>query len=158
MKAEDSTIDIHLFVYRRLDNRFEGLPDDSPRAYELHLLRKEALHEALEGVGGLEINWLQADDTKSHELAELVISVVSNPHLQAAAVAGITLAAGEFAKAGISELAKRAASAIISRLIPEQKKRKILNFYLSIPGGITVYVSRESDVSVAHDLPPASPS
>jgi len=35
-------------VYRRLDNRAEGLSDDSPRAVELHNRRKKALHDALE--------------------------------------------------------------------------------------------------------------
>ena len=39
-------IDITLGVYRRLDNRFEGLSDDSPRALELHDRRKDALHAA----------------------------------------------------------------------------------------------------------------
>ena len=32
--------EINLWVYRRLDNRFEGLSDDSPRAIELHIRRK----------------------------------------------------------------------------------------------------------------------
>ena len=39
---------ITLGVYRRLDNRFEGLSDDSPRALELHNRRKDALHAVLD--------------------------------------------------------------------------------------------------------------
>jgi hypothetical protein len=150
MDTQDSTLEVRLFVYRRLDNRLEGLPDDSPRAYELHLLRKEALHEALGGVDGWKVNWFQVDDTKSHELAESFISVALNPHVQTVAIAALTWAGAEFAKAGINELAKQAASAIISRLIPEQKKGKILNFHLKFLG-ITIYVSRESEVDVALD-------
>src|SRR5438094_8412917 len=38
-----------LQVPRRLDNRLEGLPDNSPRAIELHNLRKLAVHEILDG-------------------------------------------------------------------------------------------------------------
>ena len=36
-------INLKLGVYRRLDNRAEGLGDDSPRAIELHNRRKKAL-------------------------------------------------------------------------------------------------------------------
>ncbi len=147
METQDSTFDIQLFVYRRLDNRFEGLPDDSARAYELHLLRKEALHEALGGVEGLSVDWGDADDTKSHELAELLVFVA--PHVHTAVVAGMTLFAAEFAKATISELAKKAAGAVIERLIPEQKKGRILNFMMRLPGGFMINVSRESEVSVS---------
>src|ERR1035437_3896397 len=125
MENHDSALDIQLFVYRRLDNRFENLPDDSPRAFELHLLRKEALHEALAGVDGWRVNWGDADDTKSHELAELLISVASNPHVHTAVIAGITWAGAELAKATISEFAKQSVSAVLSRLIPKQKEGKI---------------------------------
>jgi hypothetical protein len=36
---------IRLQVWRRLDNCLEGLPDDSDRPVELHVRRKQALHE-----------------------------------------------------------------------------------------------------------------
>ncbi len=150
MESRDSAFDIHLFVYRRLDNRSENLPDDSPRAFELHLLRKQALHEALAGVDSWRVNWGDADDTTSHELAELLIYVTSNPHVHTAVIAGITWAGAELGKAAISEFAKQSVSAVLSRLIPKQKEGKILNFSLRIPGGINVHVSRESDVSVSH--------
>jgi len=41
-------ITLTLGVFRRLDNRFEGLSDDSPRALELHNRRRDALHEVFE--------------------------------------------------------------------------------------------------------------
>jgi len=151
MENQESALDIQLFVYRRLDNRFEDLPDDSPQAFELHLLRKEALHEALGSVDGWKVNWGDADDTKSHELAELLISVVSNPHFQTAAIAAITWAGAEFAKAAISEFAKKAANAVIEPLIKKQKEGKILDFMMRLPGGVMISVSRESEVSVSPD-------
>ena len=40
---------ITLEVTRRLDNRFEGLADDSARALELHNFRKVALNEVFGG-------------------------------------------------------------------------------------------------------------
>ena len=39
---------VRVGVYRRLDNRLEGLDDRSPRALELHNLRGAALHESLD--------------------------------------------------------------------------------------------------------------
>jgi hypothetical protein len=149
MENQESALDIQLFVYRRLDNRDEGLPDESPRAFELHLLRKEALHEALGGVDGWKVNWGDADDTKSHELAELLISVASNPHAQTAVIAGLTWVGAEFAKATISEFAKKAVSTLIEPLIRKQKEGKILNFIMRLPGGAMIDVSRESEVSVS---------
>ena len=131
MKAKDQGLEIELYVYRRLDNRLEHLPDDSPPAYELHLLRKKALHEALGGVEGLSIDWFQADDTTSHELAELWLSV--SPHIHTAVVAGMTLFAGELAKAAISEFAKKAASIVIDPLIRQAKGRKDPQLYAEDP-------------------------
>jgi hypothetical protein len=40
---------LKLCVYRRLDNRIEGLGDDSPRPLELHNRRKDALHSVFDG-------------------------------------------------------------------------------------------------------------
>ena len=149
MKNKKDALDIQLFVYRRLDNRFENLSDDSPRAYELHLIRKEALHEALGDVEGWSVNWGTADDTKSHELSESLISVISNPHLHAAVITAISFLGAELAKTTISEFAKQAVSAILSRLVPKQKEGKILNFMMRLPGGTIISVSRESEMSVS---------
>jgi hypothetical protein len=147
MERTESAIDIQLFVYRRLDNRDKGLPDDSPEAYELHLLRKAALHEALGSVDGLNVNWGEADDTTSHELAELLVVVA--PHVHTAVIAGVTLFAAEFAKAAITEIAKKAASVVIELLIPEQKKGTILDFMMRLPNGFMIDVSRQSEVSIS---------
>jgi hypothetical protein len=83
MKPE-TALSITIKVYRRLDNRAENLPDDSPRALELHNLRKEAMHKALSGVDGLEIDWGTIDDAKSHELAHSIVTFVSDPQVHAA--------------------------------------------------------------------------
>jgi hypothetical protein len=69
-------VEIKIFIYRRLDNRKEGLPDDSPRALELHNRRKKALHDAFDGIEGLTIHWGNTDDTVPHEM--VVLSVTSN--------------------------------------------------------------------------------
>src|SRR2546429_7702673 len=66
--------EIKLGVYRRLDNRFEGLSDDSPLALELHNRRKSALHDVLDGEKSIEVlDWGHTDDKQSHELVELIL-------------------------------------------------------------------------------------
>lgn len=157
MKDQGPTLGIQLYVYRRLDNRDRGLPDDSPEAFELHLLRKKALHEALGNVDGWNVDWGEVDDTKSHELAELFVWVVSNPHVvQTAIISGLTWAGTEFAKDAISEFAKQTVTAVLSPLIKKQEEGSILNFYLRLPGGILFHVSRESQVSASHETWPHS--
>jgi hypothetical protein len=62
-------------VWRNLDNRNEGLSDDSPRAWELHRMRSMALHEVLDNVDGLEVkSWGDTDDSqRTHEVVEIII-------------------------------------------------------------------------------------
>lgn len=73
---------IRLAVYRRrLDNRSEELPGNLPEILELHNRRKEALHEALNSNAWEVTDWGVTDDTMPHELAEVIVAVVSNPHL-----------------------------------------------------------------------------
>ena len=68
---------IRLIVYRRLDNRLEGLPDDSPQALELHNRRRATLHEVLDGNPGWIVpHWGKTDDTVPHEWVELVVEFV----------------------------------------------------------------------------------
>src|SRR5580658_4277545 len=101
--STDGPVEIRLSVYRRLDNRAEGLEDDSPRALELHNRRKDALHQALDGIGAWKIkDWGVTDDTSPHELTEIVLAVVSSPQLHAAAISAGTWAGLELAKAGLS--------------------------------------------------------
>lgn len=63
---------VKLTVCRRLDNRVEGLDDDSPRAAELHLLRSRALHDILDRDPAWAVgNWGDTDDVRPHEWVEL---------------------------------------------------------------------------------------
>jgi hypothetical protein len=64
-QASAHPLKILLSVYRRLDNRSEGLPDDSPRGLELHNRRKEALHEALVGEGWEVQDWGVTDGART---------------------------------------------------------------------------------------------
>jgi hypothetical protein len=140
---------IRLFVYRRLDNRTEGLSDESPRALELHIRRRDALHEVLSGVAGWTVeSWGDTDDPQPHELVDLIVAITSNPHFQAAVVSGFTWVSLELVKAGVGEFASEAVRELLARLIPKQKERKILDFSLTLPDGTTIRVSPNADVDV----------
>ena len=56
------TSQIKVGVFRRRDDPFEGLPNDSPRKVELHNRRKEALHEVFDTEKSIVVlNWGKTD-------------------------------------------------------------------------------------------------
>src|SRR5437762_6626036 len=68
--------EIRLGVTRRLDNRLEGLDDQSPRAVELHERRKRALHDVLGAdAAWVVLNWGDTDDRNAHEFVELALAI-----------------------------------------------------------------------------------
>jgi hypothetical protein len=141
--------DIKLGVYRLLDNREEGFDDRSPRALALHNLRREALHEALDRVPEWKVtNWDVTDDSVPHEHTELTLAIFSNPHVQAAVVSAITWVGLELAKSSLSKIASDTVSAILSRLIPKQKEKKILEFTITLPDGTIIRCDRDSKCSI----------
>ena len=72
-----------LGVYRRLDNRFEGLSDDSPRALELHIRRKDALHAVFDDDLNIRVtDWGSTDDSRPHEYIEIVLGAAATTVFQ----------------------------------------------------------------------------
>jgi hypothetical protein len=132
---------IRLSVYRRLDNRLEGLPDDSPRALELHNERRDALVEALDGPQDMRVlDWGQTKDTQSHELVELVVEVITSPAVTGVASAALGWLATRI-KDAVSDVAVDGIKGLIQRLLPQQKRRRIRDFNIELPNGarVTVY-------------------
>ena len=130
-----------LRVWRRLDNRFEGLSDDSPRAFELHYRRNDALHEVLENeplwnpcvLGLKEVD----DSSRTHESVALVLQL---QHSNTAMVRNIpddpslnrieyTLIQSGWVDAATAEAVK----VLIARLHLQQIEEKILNMDIEVP-------------------------
>jgi hypothetical protein len=136
---------IQVGVYRRLDNRLEGLSDDSPRALELHNERRDALLEALDGCPDMKVrDWGKTKDTESHELVELLVEFVTSPPVTAIASAALSWMATRI-KDAVSDLAVEGIKGLIQRLLPQQKRRRILDFNIELPNGALVSVYPHDD-------------
>jgi hypothetical protein len=128
-------------VFRRLDNRFEGLPDDSPRALELHNRRKEALHSTFDTQKSIEvINWGDTDDTHSHEFVEIVLGAVAVPVFQYAVVPGLKFLGQKLAEKAVDEAASELVKAVVSWLRPKQESKEILNLVITLPDKTVISV------------------
>ena|SRR5438046_2475173 len=135
---------ITVLVYRRLDNRFEGFGDDSPRALELHNRRRDAVHEVFDAKPGVEVlDWGKTDDTQPHEGVEIVIGIVGAAIFKYVVSPGLNWLGTKLAEravdAGVTELSK----AVISWLRPKQKERQVLDITLglSLPERISIKVN-----------------
>lgn len=134
-RAESKTLSqIKVGVYRRLDNRFENLPDDSPRAIELHNRRKEALHEVFDTQKSVEVlNWGDTDDTPPHEFVELVVGAVAVPAFQYVLGPGLKFLAQKLAEKAVDDATGELVKAVVSWLRPKQESKRILDVVITLP-------------------------
>ena len=129
-----------LEVYRRLDNRLEGLPDDSPRAIELHNQRKAALHNVLDGEKAVAVlNWGKTDDTQSHEFVEITIGTIASTVFTYAVVPGLKYVAEKLAEKAVDQASSELAKWLLSKLRPKQESKEILDFQIRLPDGTQIH-------------------
>jgi hypothetical protein len=134
-------ITLTLGVFRRLDNRFEGLSDDSPRALELHNRRRDALHEVFEASTSLTVvDWGQTDDTRSHEFVELALGATASAVFSYVIVPGLRFLGEKLVEAAMDHATSEAVKAVVSWLRPKQEEKKILDFVISLPDGTRIQV------------------
>jgi hypothetical protein len=148
-KSEDDTLRVTLTVCRRLDNRFEGLPDDSPRALELHNRRKEALHEVLDDHAEWKVEkWGLTDDEKPHEDVDLVVSLVTNPHVHAAVLSGVNWVSAELARDVLGAAVAMALDKLFKHFAQKQREQKLQSASAKLPDGTEVALDHESKAQV----------
>jgi hypothetical protein len=132
-------VGIKLGVYRRLDNRAEGLDDNSPRALELHNRRKEALHSIFAENSAFVVNdWGKTDDTKPHEFVELFLVPAGAVALHYAIVPGLKWVALKLAEKAVESAYSKAAEWIISAIRGKQIEHKVLDIILTLPDGTKI--------------------
>ena len=128
-------------VYRRLDNRFEGLPDDSPRALELHNRRKAALHDVLDNQQLIQVvDWGNTDDTEPHEFVEITLGALASAAFTYAIVPGLQYVGEQLAKKVADQITSETAKWLLSKFMPKQESKQILDFQISLPDGTSIHV------------------
>ncbi len=132
---------VTLGVYRRLDNRFEGLGDDSPRALELHNQRKEALHEVFDGDNNIYVlDWGDTDDSSAHEYVELILGAAASAVFQEVVVPGIKWLGKKLAEKAVDTAITEFVKFIIAKLRPKQEAKQVLDFIVKLPDGTWIAV------------------
>jgi hypothetical protein len=118
----------------------EGLSDDSPRALELHNLRKDALHAVLDGDRSIQVtDWGETDDSDAHEYVEVTVAAVT-AIFQYALVPGVKWLGKKLAEKAIDTALGELAKAIVAKLRPAQEAKKLLDFSIRLPDGTQIAV------------------
>jgi hypothetical protein len=134
-------IGITLGVYRRLDNRFEGLSDDSPRALELHNRRKDALHAVLNSDPIIRVrDWGKTDDSRPHEYVEVLLGAGATAVFQYAIVPGVKWLGLKLAEKAVDTALSELAKAVVAKLRPKQEAKQLLDFIIMLPDGTRIAV------------------
>jgi hypothetical protein len=130
-----------LGVYRRLDNRFENLADESPRALELHNRRRDALHSVFGDIREIEVlKWGDTDDVKPHEFVELSLAGVAGAVFTYAIVPGLQWLGKKLAEKAIDTALSELAKTVVAKLRPKQEAKQLLDFQITLPDGTRISV------------------
>jgi hypothetical protein len=161
-----TALSITLGVFRRLDNRFEGESDESPRAVELHRRRKDALHAIFgQGAPVQVLDWGDTDDTRPHEFVTLTLASLTGAVFTYAMVPGLKWLGEKLAEKAVDEGASQVIKYLVSKLRPPQETQQLLNFSIQLPNGTqvavdppdrgaTIYVSLPDGTSVRFNYGP----
>jgi hypothetical protein len=132
---------LKLGVVRRLDDRIEGLGDDSPLALELHERRKEALHSVFYVDPDIEVtSWGETDDTRPHEFVEVALSAGAMAVFHYAIVPGVEWLGRKLAEKAVDTAIGELAKAIVSKLRPKQESKQLLDIIITLPDGTQIAV------------------
>lgn len=133
-----SSVDLN--VYRRLDNRLRGEPDDSAFALELHDRRRRALEDALGGSDIEVVDWGLTKDSESHELVELIILPAGAALFEYVVVPGLKRLGEELLDLGVEKAASEFVKAVVARLRPKQAAQEVNDFWITLKDGTRIDV------------------
>jgi hypothetical protein len=131
---------IKLFVYRRLDDGMEGLPENSPRALELHNLRKAGVHAALDDRAGMVQDWGALDDERPHELVEITLVAAAGTAFQYAIVPVLGWLSRKLVEQAFDTTVSECVKYLIAKLMPAQQQRQFRDFQIELPDGTRISV------------------
>lgn len=132
---------VRLGVYRRLDNRFEGLDDQSPRALELHHRRQTALHSVFDTEPQIQVtDWGDTDDVRSHEFVELALTAAATSVFHYGIVPGVQWLGKKLAEKAVDTAFAEIAKALVAKLRPKQEAKELLDITITLPDGTRISV------------------
>lgn len=132
---------IELGVCRRLDNRLEGLGDDSPRALELHNRRRDALHAIFDGDPTIRVaSWGKTDDSGPHEYVEILLGATATGLFHYAIVPGVKWLGARLAEKAVDTALSELVQVVVAKLRPKQQARQLLDIAIRLPDGTRITV------------------
>jgi hypothetical protein len=136
-----------LGVYRDLENRRCGEPDDGPLARAAHQRRRQALESDLAEPCYMVVSWGDTKDTRPHELVEVVVGFLSSPAVHAAVVPAAAFIGGIFANTFTSLLVD-GVKALFVKLVERVRQKDCQDFYIKMSDGSTINVRSDCNVEV----------
>jgi hypothetical protein len=126
---------LKLGVYRRLDDRLQGLPEHSTLALELHQRRCAALRDVFGPENEVEVlDWGDTSSATDHEYVQLELVGRDDARLAYASVPGLDFLAEKLAEENVEESTADLIKAVVSWLRPKQTTREILDFDIQLSG------------------------
>ncbi len=128
--------DLHVTVHRRIDNWYQGLPDDVPLALALHHRRRQAIERALAVAGPWHVSdWGNTAAPEASYAVELRLTLEGDPGAPEAELPALTwlgeLLDGDQVPRATSNLIK----ALIGRFWLEQRAEHLRDVTFALPGG-----------------------
>ena len=146
------TNQIKIFVYRRLDNRKEGLSDQSPRALELHNRRKAALHDVFDSEANINITgWGATNDSNPHEFVVISLETVASVALSFAVVPALKFIGKKLIDKAVDEGTSKLVQWVISKFSSKQENEEILDYQILLPDGTRISIDppeRNSTINI----------
>ncbi|HEY2028899.1 MAG TPA: hypothetical protein VGH20_06790 [Myxococcales bacterium] len=132
------TSQVTLTVYRNLDNRLKGEPDNGQLAWTAHRDRLDVLRDILSDDAFPVSAWGGANDTATtHEVVDVVIDIVKDPTSHGVALAAATLVLKILTKP-LEDRIERAVQELFGRLLMAFRKQMIGNFAITFPDGVAI--------------------
>jgi len=114
-------------------------PEDVAGNLKLHNRRKVALHEVLDGEKAIKVEWgRDANDTRPHEVATILVSVVGPVVLKYAVVPGLKFIGKKLAEKLVDESTSAFVRWLLSKFLPKQQTGDIQSLKLTTPNGVQV--------------------
>ncbi len=139
--------EIAICVYRDLSNRLAGEPDDGPMAWAAHRERRRVIADILADPSLKSEKNEAEDETRTHELTETIIQIYNEPttHIVLTAAA---LYVGKVVAKQIDDVAGRGVRYVFQKLLDVFKKKKIADYWITLPDNSKVAVQRDAQVVI----------